>query len=316
MHVYLNLGFNPDGGSVGPELLHKIKSSGFRGIRQDVPEDHDHAWALLRELSTEDVIWLLAGGHMTRSDGQPWQPDALVDHVRDTCVKLREVGALSSAGDLALEIGNEPDNAHEFWKSQPQLLASTFRRCCEVVREFSAGVPILTPSVKNLKTDEPGLGLHYLEAMMATGEVPVDAHVAAHRYPPGLTHSQPHKGFSSRRAEVQALREIAGDRPIWITETGRTEGPQVIRSGLFGWRREEKWLTEEQVRDYAREELLFWGTAGVEAVVWYQLNDGDDRKNYLNTFGIRRSDGNWKPVATALPTIIADATARTSTARA
>jgi hypothetical protein len=58
------------------------------------------------------------------------------------------------------------------------------------------------------------------------------------------------------------------------------------------------YLTEEQVAQEFENEMMFWGAQPqVKAVCWYQINDGNDRKNELHTYGIRRFNGEWKPIA-------------------
>jgi hypothetical protein len=302
MKVYLNLGYTPEpGGSIGRELLEKIADVGFHGVRQDVPEDPALTRALVRELedsSRLNVIFLLSGGHMTRRTGDPWEAGPLVRHVRETCGILAEAGLFDRTPPPALEIGNEPDLAHHHWKRNPESLAEAFTECFETVREFSEAAPVLTPSVSNLNVR----GLSYLSRMLERG-LPAGAAVAVHRYPNGQSPSDPHYPFPDRREEIAALLSIAGDRDVWVTETGRSEGPGWIRRFFF--QKIEFWLTEQQVADYMEAELRLWADfPKVKAVVWYQLNSGADRGNELNNYGIRRVDGTFKPVAERFSTVI------------
>lgn len=289
---YLNCGF---GRPIGAELLDQVLELGFDGVRQDVPDDHPAAEAVLRELAERpDVkaIFLLAGGKMTREhplEGKPaWKPDELVAHVDDVCIKLRDFGFFSRPDSQlpALEPGNEPDLAEKPWKKEEELLARTLTRCYEVIRKYSYRVPVLSPSVSNL--NERGFG--YLEKMTRAG-IPTDADVAVHRYPNGPRASTPHEGFDSRGAEVSKLLRLAGGRPIWITETGMREGPH-------GRGAKPSYLEEDQVAEAFEEEMKFWARVPqVRGVVWYQLNDGPDRTNEYHSYGIRRLNGEWKAVA-------------------
>lgn len=302
MNVYLNLGYSPQpGGSIGRELLEKIADVGFHGIRQDVPDEPALTQALARELADSprlNVIFLLAGGHMTRPNGGPWEPRPLVEHVKETCRILAETGFFDRTPPPALEVGNEPDLAHPHWKKDPESLARAFADCFETIREFSESAPVLTPSVSNLNLR----GLAYLRRMLASG-IPEGASIAVHRYPNGASPSDPHLPFENRHEEAAALLSLVGTRDVWVTETGRTEGPDWVRRFFF--QKVEVWLTEQQVADYMEAELRVWAEfRRVKAVIWYQLNSGADRRNELHNYGIRRFDGTFKPVAERFSTVI------------
>lgn len=307
MKVYLNLGYTPQpGGSIGRELLEKIADVGFHGIRQDVPDDVELTRPLVRELADFpglNVIFLLSGGQMTRRHGgDPWEERPLVQHVKATCEILRDAGFLERAAPPAIEIGNEPDLAHPFWKRNPENLADTFTKCYETIREFSKDAPVLTPSVSNLNVR----GLSYLRRMLERG-IPAEAPVAVHRYPNGQSPSDPHDPFETRREEIAAFLSLVGARDVWVTETGRSEGPGWLRRFFF--QKTEFWLTEQQVADYMEAELRLWAEfPQVKAVVWYQLNSGADRRNELHNYGIRRVDGTFKPVAQRFSTVIQEVT--------
>jgi len=304
MHVYLNLGYNPQagaGGAIGRELLDKIADVGFRGIRQDVPDDTGLTRDLVRELAGSprlDVIFLIAGGHMTRPDGVPWEKQSLVRHVKETCEILASHGFFDRTTPPALEIGNEPDLAHSRFKHHPGDLADTVRECYSAIREFSENSPVLTPSVSNLNER----GLSYLRRMLDRG-VPEGASIAVHRYPKGRSPSDPHDPYDTRDDEVAALLSLVGGRDVWVTETGRSEGPGWVRRFLF--QKTEFWLTEEEVADYMEAELRIWARfPRVKALVWYQLNSGSNRRDELHNYGIRRVDGTFKPIAERFTSVI------------
>ncbi len=306
MKVYLNLGYTPQpGGSIGRELLEKIADVGFHGVRQDVPEEPALTLPLVRELADFprlNLIFLLFGGQMTRRHGEPWEAGPLVQHVKETCGILREAGFFDRTPLPALEIGNEPDLAHRHWKRNPDSLAEAFTECYETVRDYSRDAPVLTPSVSNLNVR----GLTYLSRMLERG-IPEAATVAVHRYPNGQSPSEPHEPFETRREEIASLLSLVGARDVWVTETGRSEGPGWIRRFFF--QRTEFWLTEQQVADYMEAELRLWAEfPNVKAVVWYQLNSGADRRNELHNYGIRRVDGTFKPVAERFSTVIEEVT--------
>lgn len=290
--LYLNCGF---GRPIGDELLDQVLELGFDGVRQDVPDDHPAAEAVLGELAARPdvkVILLVAGGHMTRNHpragGAAWKEGELIAHVNDVCQKLQDFGFFARPDSQlpTLEIGNEPDLADKAWKKNADELARTFRHCYDVVRKYSQAAPVLTPSISNLN----GRGFDYLEDMLREG-LPSAAQVAVHRYPNGPSVEIPHEGFRSRGDEVSKLLRLAGGRPIWITETGMREGPH-------GKGDDQLYLEEDDVAAAFEQEMRFWARIPqVRGVVWYQLNDGPDRKNEYHTYGIRRLDGDWKAVA-------------------
>ncbi len=299
MKLYLNLGYIPTaGGSIGRELLDRIASLGFQGIRQDLPDDHDLCRQLLEELADYErlhPLFLIAGGRMTRehpsTTGAPWTRDSLRQHVADVCEKLGDFSYFDRPEPPALEIGNEPDLGVDSWKDNPKLLGETFAECYAVVREFTDRSVVLTPSVSNLNQR----GLTYLRKMLSPG-LPAGAAVAVHRYPNGRDSTSPHPGFETRDEEIQELFRLVEDADVWVTETGRTEGPDRVRR-LFLPDLEVR-MTEEEVSACMEAELRFWaGLPRVKAVVWYQLNSGPDPKDPLDHYGIRRLDGTFKPIA-------------------
>lgn len=299
MNLYLNVGCVPkESPRIGRELLNQIEELGFHGIRVDIPDHHDACWRLLEELAEHPAlhpIFLVAGGQMTREHpdvgGPPWSPESLVQHVWDSCQKASTLGFFERGAPPAIEIGNEPDLAHDVWKGQPALLAETFSKCFEKARSFSARCPVLTPSVSNLNSR----GFDYLRVMLEAG-LPDGCAVAVHRYPNGDHPSVPHGGFASREEEIGLLMDLTGDRDVWVTEAGRSEGP--IRRRRFLRPPKVYWLSESDVSDYMEEEVRLWAhRSRVKALVWYQINSGPDHDNELHNYGIRRMDGTLKPVA-------------------
>ena len=273
---------------LAPDLITQIQSFGFRGVRVDVhPDDHALVTAQMRSLVQHAdlfVIYLLFGGTMERSDGRPWEPEWMLQHVRDVCTKLRDLGM--GARDLALEIGNESDLACKRWKKNPEELGRLYKECIGIVKSFSGSWHCLSPSISNLDEDS----LEYLEKMA----LPVGAEVSFHRYPPGKDFWSAHRGFRGRTEEVDALKTIARGAPLWHTEGGWAE---INRDYT---------LTELEVAERMGSEVRFWRDAGVECFTAYQINsatiyagdDGDTKR--LKTYGARRADGSWKPWATAV----------------
>jgi hypothetical protein len=273
---------------MGRAILDEILGFGYDGVRVDIPDDHAQATDVMRELKPTNMtglfpIFLIAGGEMLRSTGRPFTPPELVAHVEDCCVKLRDLGYFNVAPEVqpAIEIGNEPDLAHDQWKDHPKLLAQTFNICFDLIRTYSAHCPVLSPSVSNLNQR----GFTYLERMLT---VPLhrEAAIAFHRYPHDGDPQKPHEGFGDRHQETSKLVQMAAGRDLWLTETGLTEGPH-----------DGKFHSEEFVAETYDSEARFWqAMPSLRAMTWYNINDGPSVEQ-IDHYGVRRLDGSWKPVA-------------------
>lgn len=132
---------------------------------------------------------------------------------------------------------------------------------------------------------------------------PAEVCVSVHRYPNGHSPVTPHSGFRSREDEVDVLLNLIGDRPWGVSEFGFHQAARKLSwldrlLGVSG----RAW-TDDQVAAMVAEEWAFWEGAGATGAVLYQINDGPSagsaKPAALDTFGIRRLDGSWKPVADA-----------------
>lgn len=278
-------------GRIAPSLLDEISSYGFTGVRVDVSPgdselDHDTRWQQILSFSAPSVtskpIFLLGPGHIELTGVQ------LVAKTRDFCTKLLNAGFHKRQDHIAIEIGNEPDLAIDTWKDDPEGMALCFADCFTEVRNKFEHVAVLSPSVSNLNSR----GLNYLEAMAPN--LPSGCAIAFHRYPNGRRFGTPHDGFSSRFSEVEVLTGIAGDRELWATEVGWAE------------QNTDYTLSEPDVATRMEREAEFWKGQGCRVWTAYQLNsavvspsdDKDERR--LKTYGFRRPDETWKPVAEAM----------------
>lgn len=282
---------------LGPGLGAELKRHGWQRIRVDLhfgPEaaDHAQATAQLREFvhvpSAPLPTFLLAHGTM-----ELWpNADVLTGHVKDTCVKMQDLGLFAVSPPM-IEIGNEPDLARAPWKSNPEDLAKAFAECYGIIREFSSSARVLTPSVSNLNVR----GIDYLNRMYLARYddgalvIPAGAECAIHRYPHDGDPDKPHEKFRSRDREVERMKEIIGDRPFHVTETGFAN---YMYKGRF--------TSDVRVANIFERELAFWTRHGAASVFWYQINDGryqneaDDDELRLATYGIRSVSGVWKPI--------------------
>lgn len=282
---------------VGAGLLLALDVQGWQGYRVDLNEAHEPATAQLREASelpAIDFTFLLAHGEMRRASGEAWGRGSLRAHVNDTCVKMRDLG-LFEAGrveGITIEVGNEPDLACDEWKEHPERLAQTFSECYETIRGYSPTVRVLSPSISNLNAR----GIDYLNRMYREG-IPAGAECAIHRYPHKGQPDLAHEGFKSRDREVERLKEIIGDRPFHVTETGFSE---------YEYRGNH--TDPMLIADYFEREVEFWERHGAASMFWYQFQDGryahdDEHGRKEATFGIRTVSGKWKPIVARLKKI-------------
>src|SRR5262245_38504354 len=264
---------------------------GVAAVRQDLFAHGETApiEALVAEFSNRPMraVFMLAGGKMQIPDGSNRiEPHVLAARARRVVEAARAVGLER----YSLEVGNEPDIAHDGYASRPQDFAEAIRQVHAVVRPLGFDGDLVTGGISNLNAR----GLAYLEAMLATGAVPSDVVIGFHRYPEtGRDANTPHKGFASREDEFRALKRIGVNRRFACTEFGYHTAED--RVGAFGRRRR----TDADVADSIRWDLDFFGQRDVLVAVLYQLNDGS-RDAAEERYGIRRVDGTLKPVAEML----------------
>lgn len=130
---------------------------------------------------------------------------------------------------------------------------------------------------------------------------PSSVAVSVHWYPHGDSNRNAHPGFYSRDHEVSELLALIGDRPWGVSEFGfHTTARKVSWFDRLLGVRGTAW-TDAQVAEMVAEEWAFWEEAGAVGAVLYQVNDGptagSPKPAALDTFGIRRLGGSWKPVA-------------------
>jgi len=159
-----------------------------------------------------------------------------------------------------------------------------------------AGLHLWAGCVSNLNQR----GLRYLRDAHVE-RWPASVRVSVHRYPNGDSPMTPHSGFRSREDEVEILLDLIGDREWGVSEFGYHTAPRPVSwlERLFG-RRPRSW-NDADVAAHVAWEWAFWEAHGATGAVLYQVNDGPSagsaRPAALDTFGIRRLDGSWKPVA-------------------
>lgn len=287
----MRLGINAGFGDPIQHELPLLSSLGFSFVRQDLfaKGDAGPIEALVAEFANQPVspLFLLAGGHIQRDDGsERIEPHELAARGR------RLVDAANACGltSYAVEVGNEPDIAHEGYAQHPEDFAEAVRQSHESLRAVGFDGPVISGGVANLDDR----GRNYLGRMLAAGTVPGDVIVGFHRYPPTAKGHDAAHGFGSREEEWRALTQVTADRGLACTEFGYHTAPETLL-GVFRHRR-----TDEEVADDVLFDIRFFEQRGVEFAAVFQLNDGPDPTFFEDHFGIRRVDGTLKPVATAI----------------
>ncbi len=275
-------------------LLLRFRDMALAGIRCESTLPLDERWrgaidGLAASEWESSNIYLLFGGHMTKfqggtssEQGEPWLPDEMPQYASQRANDLR-IRGLGNKGE-AMEIGNEPDLAHERWKSirHAKELAEVTNRCADEIRTLLPDVTVLSPSVSNLNAR----GFGYLERMLETLDPSIG--IAFHRYPAGDSPHISHKGFKDRNAEDNKLKCMAEGRELWCTESGF--------SNYDG-------RTEDEQADYIDVDMRFNDDRGLAHYTLYNINDGED-DHRLSHYGIRHAgeahDGEWKVIGQKL----------------
>lgn len=312
MRVGLNAGF---GESLASEM-HGIAAHGFTLVRQDVyakwchqyRPDHNgeclncdewadaHDGSVMQSLVAEFVgapltpLFLIGGGKIQIADGsRRIEPHELAAMTRTLVETAQEVGLT----EYAIEIGNEPDIAHEGYSERPQDFAEAIRQCHEAARGAGFTGAIISGGISNL--NDRGLG--YLDRFWNKADAPNDLVIGFHRYPEeGRGPLAAHDRFTSREDEWNALRDIVDDMPLACTEFGyHTACARPLT------------LTDSDVAACVCWDLSFYQARGVSLACVYQLNDGPT-ENYIDKYGIRRTDRTWKPVAEAIAAVYGECT--------
>ncbi len=201
----------------------------------------------------------------------------------------------------AAQLANLPAGTNVELMNEPDLhgpKAADYEAAVHHVARHAAGagLHLWAGCVSNLNQR----GLRYLREARVD-RWPADVRVSVHWYPHNDSRRNPHPGFVSRDHEVAELLALIGDRPWGVSEFGFHTTARKV-SWLDRWLgvRGTAW-TDAQVAAMVADEWAFWEEAGAVGAVLYQVNDGPSagsaKPEALDTFGIRRLDGSWKPVA-------------------
>ena len=175
-------------------------------------------------------------------------------------------------------LGNEHDPGGIGWQCSAVDYRPKLDRAAATAKD--CGIPLWAPELSNLDQNSQD----WLNAIKGSGW-PEGLHgLSIHRYGSNDNFDTPHRGFSSREAEVKWLKVAAAGLPFIVTENG------------WGSKRG---MTEAQQLDYARQELQFWLDAGCAAHFWFQVKDGPKESEDFGWF--RYPDETPKPVADMIP---------------
>jgi hypothetical protein len=278
-------------------LLQRFAEIGWRGSRVGTGDvsmfienmKELRGWVAKRRHSMH--IYLLKGN----------TAEQIKDQAREVASFANNIGIEKN---VLVELANEPniDTEGTAWIGKPKELGIACRLAWNECKQY--GVEFLSPSVSGINKERD---VPYIETMMA--EIPPEVSFAIHRYTEDPNLSTPYPGYSSRDEEIAQIKRLAGGRKIYITETGLAEGPYKKRKPFPKcWETENWWLSEDDVANEILADMRVWHEAGIDGVVYYQLNDGPDRNNQGNTYGWRHFeeswDGPWKVVAQKAPELI------------
>lgn len=209
------------------------------------------------------------------------QQEALDAGLVTICIVDRRTAAWTTG---VVEVGNEPE-LHDW---SPTAYLDEVR----AVVAARAGMPglVYAGSIANLNTR----GFAFLRAIVPY--LPAGVGISVHRYPVRDDFDTPQERgkfwwftlrFRSREEEVSELKAIIGARPWVVSEFGYHN----LRA------------TEAHTAAQIRQEWAFWSRMGCEAAYLFQLNDAPTPRpgEKEDRFGIRRSDGSWKPAADTVP---------------
>jgi len=272
MDTYLNAGF---GDLLSYDDLFLINALGYDGIRQDVP-DAERAGALVENIEEGFTLNGIFVVPVAKED---------VCHAVAHAISSAAV-AMHATNHVVLEVGNEEDLGGKRWSRDPVGWAALVRDVQDIARQHSAlcgsgPLAVVSGGVSSVSRQAMG----WLERSRVK-ELGVD--IGYHQYrstPP----EKPLDGYKSRDDEFRTLRDVAGERKLWCTESGWSTAPH--KGGMFhrGFS-----YTDVEVLHFLREERELNKNFGAESFVVYQLNDGPDAHNDQDRFGIRKIDGALK----------------------
>jgi hypothetical protein len=280
MYKLLNAGF----GDPLDDHHITIAELGFDGVRNGpmVPDDYEAMYCAVDEARKYDAVLmlLLNGGHMHCS------PTQTIEMAKEAA-KYIKMSELTRLHKVYIEIGNEPDLARDYFKKDAYNYMAMFFECYQEIKLVHSAIEVITAGVSNLNER----GCDYLDRLRLY-PMPEQAIMGYHRYPANTRPKTPHKPFLNREAEIEWLRRTAGIHRLFCTETGLSQGPHYVsRDAPLCFTKKKLYLHEKDQHAAWETEQHYNKLLGVEGVVWYQYNDGPNRDDFEDNFGVRNSLG-------------------------
>ena len=267
------------GDPLGNDLHVLIASLGLFEVRQDVRLPGD-ARVLVNDFVDSPLAPIFVVGGGANDDLARKDPQAILLTCRAVAEEVRDQDLLR----VAIEIGNELD-ACSIYAKDPDQAGRLWQDAEAAIRTVRGDIMVVTGGVTNLSST----ALSWLDrAMTAAPGLSTEAIIGFHSYRENP--NTPKEKFKTRAAEMVELNRIGRGRDAWCTEVGYHT---ASGRGCFG--RKTKGLTDQQVEEFCLSELSWFKQLGI-SLVWYQLNDGP-KDMALDRYGIRRTDGTFKPVA-------------------
>ena len=285
----------------GPVLLRWLRDLGFDGVRHGIrmTDTWEHirmVFNALKEVPELSPLFLLP------FEEEKQDPLEVLDFTEAVAFMIQDWGY--DREDVALEFCNEPNIFSEQWKRDPELIGRLFVQAIPRIRKWAKNIKILSPSVANLDKNSQAYARNMFGPILRQAN---DYHVAFHRYPyKGHT---AHPGYANRLDEFNRFVQITSDgntREYWCTETGYSQWTTKPRPFPFCFLEDPYQRSEQKQADFAGVEYDIWNLdTNVQAVTWYNINDGFTNKR-IDGYGIRRIDMTPKAIAKRFPSIHED----------
>lgn len=203
------------------------------------------------------------------------QREAFARYCREVIKRYR------TRGVRHFEIWNEP-NASTFWQPQPN--ADDYLRLLEKAYQASKKAD---PGCTVIGCSTSGTDVDFIGRIFSSGGGKFMDAVSFHPY------CSPMPPEQRLLDDVEKLKNIVREKPIWITEIG-----YPTHDGASG-------VTEEQQANYlTRTFLLARSSPTIQRVFWYDFqNDGTDPTEPEFNFGLIGKDRNPKPAYKACRTL-------------
>lgn len=288
----------------GNNLIRYIKSLGFEGLRVDLFPFRPSVNRLIisQAAGHKDLKWIFVmhGGFMTNGVGDPLTPVGAHEASMETLKILGE--EITPFDNWSIEVGNEPNLAPTNSRfKDPYVMAKLWN---DILKELDG-----SSRMNNVNVISPapgGLGLYdgydYLSLFLDyITEWNDRCKIGIHRYIPSIRDpNAPEPGWGSREQELEALKYLVKDKPVWVTETGISVGPHYFKRDFpLCWFKKEEYISSQRQGELIIDELEKWKDLA-EIVSLYQLIDGPNREDKKHGYGIMYHDMSAKSYAPKL----------------